>query len=68
MKTPLLIAATAALLASCAGGPATQATDERVYTTGSNIPKRERNVQTMTPEAFEQLRSAGANAGKPKFD
>ena len=62
MKNPLLIVAAATLLAACAADPAARGVEEKVYATGSNIPKRERNVHTMTPEDFEHVRnSATAN-------
>jgi len=65
VKTCLLIAACAALLAACAADPAAQPADEKLYATGSNIPRRDRNVHTITPEAFEQIRnSASGNTGR----
>ena len=65
MKTRLLIAAAAALLASCATDPAAQAPDEKLYSTGSNIPRRDRGVHTMSPADFEHVRNtSSANTGK----
>ena len=65
MKIRLIIAATAALLASCATDPSVQTADDKVYATGSNIARRDRGVHTMTPEAFEQVRNSSAgNTGR----
>ena len=66
MKTRLLVVAAATLIASCANHPAAQApADEKVYATGSNIPRRDRNVHTITPEAFQEMRNAtSANTGR----
>jgi len=65
VKIVLLIAALP-LLASCANAPEAAApADDKRYATGSNIPMRNRDVHTMTPEAFEQVRSQGTgNTGR----
>ena len=61
----LVLAATLALIAACAAAPETVPADEKRYATGSNIPMRNRDVHTMSPEAFEQVRnSARGNTGK----
>ena len=62
----LLPALALTLLASCAAAPDTGApAEEKRYATGSNIPMRNRDVHTMSPEAFEQLRnSATGNTGR----
>jgi hypothetical protein len=62
----ILLAAAVPLVVSCAAAPEAGApVDEKRYATGSNIPMRNRDVHTMTPEAFEQLRnSSGANTGR----
>ena len=68
MKTCLIIAAAAAaaLLAGCAtADPTTASPDEKRYATGSNIPMRNRDVHTMTPEAFEEMRNQSrGNTGR----
>ena len=62
----ILLAASLPLLASCAAAPEAAApVAEKRFATGSNIPMRNRDVHTITPEAFEQLRnSSGANTGR----
>ena len=65
----LLALVPAVLLAACAMDPATTSTEpssEKVYTTGSNIPRKDKgNVHTMTPEEMEQMRNSGrANTGR----
>ena len=64
----LLLAAAIPLVASCAVAPATgEPVEDKRYATGSNIPMRNRDVHTMTPEAFEQQRNQSAgNTGRPR--
>ncbi len=69
MKKTLLCLAPSILLAACAMDQPTTSTDsgsERVYTTGSNIPRKERaGVQTLSPEQLEQqMRNAGRTMQK----
>ena len=66
-KTLFLIAALPTLIASCATDPNAPATtslrEEKEFTTGSNLPRRNRmggdGVSVMTPEEFERARTAG---------
>ena len=66
-KTLLLIAALPSLIASCATDPNAPVTaslrEEKEFTTGSNLPKRNRmggdGVSVLTPEEFERARTAG---------
>ena len=62
----LLTALALPLLAACAAAPDAAAPgEEKRYSTGSNIPMRNRDVHTITPEAFEQLRnSSTGNTGR----
>jgi hypothetical protein len=69
MKKLLLALAPVVLLAACAMDPAstsTEASNDKVYRTGSNIPRKDKgDVQTMTPEEMEQMRnSSRANTGR----
>ena len=65
MKAVLLIAALP-LVVSCAAAPEAAApAEEKRFATGSNIPMRNRDVHTMTPEALEQLKNqSSANTGR----
>jgi hypothetical protein len=67
LKAILLVAALP-LVASCAAAPEAAApAEEKRYATGSNIPLRNRDVHTMTPEAFDNVRSsATGNTGRPR--
>ncbi len=69
MRTLLPYLAAAALMGACATGPETgidnsnaNARPEREFTTGSNLPRRNRMggdpVNVMTPEEFERSRAA----------
>ena len=62
----VLLAAAIPLLAACAATPEAGAPpDEKRYTTGSNIPMRNRDVHVITPEGFENIRnSSAANTGR----
>ena len=62
----ILLAAAIPLAVSCAAAPEAGApADEKRYATGSNIPMRNRDVHTLTPEAFEQMRnSSTGNTGR----
>jgi hypothetical protein len=61
----LVLAASLPLIAACAAAPDAVPADEKRYATGSNIPMRNRDVHTMTPEAFEQVRNfSRGNTGK----
>ena len=64
----LLTALALPLLAACAAAPdAAAPVDEKRFATGSNIPMRNRDVHTMTPEAFEQQRNqAAGNVPRPR--
>ena len=70
-KTLLLIAALPSLIASCAtdpNAPVTALREEKEFTTGSNLPRKNRmggdGVSVMTPEEFERARtSLGQGAG-----
>ena len=70
MKKLVLSIAPVVLVAACAmDQPSTStepAANDKVYTTGSNIPRRDKgSVQTMTPEEVEQMRSAAqGNMGR----
>jgi len=69
MKKLLLCLAPSILLAACAMDQPTTSTDDgadRVYTTGSNIPRKDRaGVQTMSAEQLEQqMRNAGRSMQK----
>ena len=63
-----LFVASIPLLAACAASPESGvASEEKRYATGSNIPMRNRDVHTITPEAFENVRnSATGNTGRPR--
>ena len=65
MKAILLVTVLP-LVASCAAAPEAAApAEEKRFATGSNIPMRNRDVHTMTPEAFEQQRnSLRGNTGR----
>ena len=65
MKAILLVAALP-LVASCAAAPeAAVPAEEKRFATGSNIPMRNRDVHSMTPEAFEQIRNqSSGNTGR----
>lgn len=66
-KTLLLVAALPSLVAACATDPNAPVVqtlrEEKEFTTGSNLPRRNRmggdGVTVMTPEEFERARSAG---------
>jgi hypothetical protein len=70
-KILLLVAALPGLLAACATDPNAPVTttlrEEREFTTGSNLPRRNRMggdpVSVMTPEEFERARTAGGQGG-----
>jgi hypothetical protein len=65
----ILAACAFALLATaCAtNDPAADGAAERRYTTGSNLPLRDRNVKVMTAEELEQMKnSSAANTGRPR--
>ena len=64
----ILLAASLPLLAACAAVPESAVpAEEKRYSTGSNIPMRNRDVHTMTPEAFENVKSsATGNTGRPR--
>jgi type IV pilus biogenesis protein CpaD/CtpE len=71
MEVPLkaiLLAASLPLLAACVAAPGSGVpAEEKRYATGSNIPMRNRDVHTMTPEAFENARnSSTGNTGRPR--
>ena len=72
MKKILLALAALPVIAACASGPETSAgansaqrarADEGDYTTGSNIPRRNRmggdGVQVMSKDEFERARTSG---------
>ena len=41
--------------------------EDKRFATGSNIPMRNRDVHTMTPEAFENVKdSATGNTGRSR--
>ena len=70
-KTLFLIAALPSLLASCAtdpNAPVAQLREEKEFTTGSNLPRRNRmggdGVSIMTPEEFERARTAGGQGAQ----
>ncbi len=72
-KTLILLAALPGLLAACASEPtAPTATSslrqEREFTTGSNLPRRNRmggdGVSVMTPEEFERARTGGGQGAQ----
>ena len=70
-KTLFIIAALPSLIAACATDPNAPVTaslrEEKEFTTGSNLPKRNRmggdGVTVMTPEQFERARTAGGQGG-----
>ena len=64
----LLLAAAIPLVVSCASAPVTgEPAEDKRYATGSNIPMRNRDVHTMTPEAFEQQRNqSSGSTGRPR--
>ncbi|HYC35628.1 MAG TPA: hypothetical protein VEC19_04345 [Usitatibacter sp.] len=76
MTKTLLALAALSMLAACATGPetSTSATSQRArpddseFTTGSNIPRRNRlggdGVSVMTKEEFERARTAGGQGGQ----
>lgn len=63
----LLIAALPSFITACATDPnapvTTSLREEKEFTTGSNLPRRNRmggdGVSVMTPEEFERARTAG---------
>ena len=61
-----LLAASLPLLVACAAAPETAVPmDEKRFATGSNIPMRNRDVHTITPEAFENVKNSGSgNTGR----
>jgi hypothetical protein len=62
----ILLAASLPLLAACAASPDTAPMEEKRFATGSNVPMRNRDVHTITPEAFENVKnSATGNTGRP---
>ena len=63
----ILIAACLPLVAACAAAPEAVPMEEKRFATGSNIPMRNRDVHTMTPEAFENVKnSSTGNTGRPR--
>ena len=70
MKNLLLSLAAAALLAACATSDvqtAAEGSEEKVYRTGSNIPKKRStsDVRVLSPGDLESLRSnRSANTGR----
>ena len=66
-KTLILLAALPGLLAACATDPNAPVTsslrEEKEFTTGSNLPRRNRlggdGVSVMTKEEFDRARTAG---------
>ena len=69
MKKLVLSIAPAILLAACAVDQTTTSTEptaDKVYRTGSNIPRKDGgNAQTMSPEEMERMRdAASANMGR----
>ncbi|MEO5695005.1 MAG: hypothetical protein ABIQ72_17860 [Usitatibacter sp.] len=68
MKHILIIVSAALAVAACAADPATtaDASGDKEYRTGSNIPARTREgVQTMSPDDMERARNAAiGNTGR----
>ena len=75
MKKLLLAVAALPLVAACASGPETSTNaqararpDDGEFTTGSNIPRRNRmggdGVSVMSKEEFERARTAGGQGGQ----
>ena len=72
-KILFLIAALPSLIASCATDPNAPVTttlrEEREYTTGSNVPRRNRmggdGVSVITAEEFERSSTAGGRGTAP---
>ena len=61
MKHAAVLAAAALCLVACAAqSPTGDEAQERRYTTGSNLPLRDRGVQVMTPEQVEAQRNSSS--------
>lgn len=69
MKKLVLSIAPALLVAACAldqASTSTEPSSEKVYRTGSNIPRKDSgSTQTVSPEEMERMRdAASANMGR----